>query len=497
MILGIPVYVLLAPGGGFLTENRIPIFFAAVAMSIIGGVIASRSDLLKRLCFLGFMATLVFPIFDINFFVDRAFVGVPSARGLYITAADLFALSLAVAVLLGGGHPKIRAKFPGAFPYLAYIAIAALSMVNMLSYAPVGFVNPAYAYGVFELFNIVKGLVVFWVMVNFMRGEKEIRLVLIVLMSAILIEAAVAAYHQYALHIYRRSAGTLGHSNSLAMFIGMILPVVLLLMLTSRKGKVIPWALAVLFVVGIALMLKTVARGGMVAMVISCSLAGALLVLKVRRLHAARIALLIILVGAGGAGLIYKFWGVIMTRFGAESGEAAASTRSRITLLQAGVDIWLESPVIGNGINSFPIEITLNPRGGIGVAEQHNLYLLTLCETGVLGLLAFFAIIFRVFQIARRLIQQNINPGLRVLSIGLACGMLHVLIESFFEFMFRAVFISYIFWMFAAMIVSSWYMFKDQVTQIQMARLAFARRMTAAGDAVPRRVPQYGSSLKQ
>jgi len=494
MMLDIPVF--LAQGEGFLAENKVPIFIGALLLSVMAGVVVSRSDVLKRLCFVGFMATLVYPAVDINFLVDRNFVGVPSARGFYITAADLFGLILVTAMLLEVSELRIRWKFPGLLPYLAYITVSAVSITNMLSYPPAGFPNPAYAYGIFELFNAVKGLLVFWVMVNFIRGEKEIRLTLFLMISALVFEAAVAFYHQYVLHLYTRSFGTLTHPNCLAMFIGMILPMVMVLMLSTKRGGAVPWLLGAVFIVGIALLLKTVSRGGLIAMLISCSLAGALIVLRVRRLHAMRIALMIILVGFVGAGLMYKFWDTITTRFGGTSIEAAGSNFARLAMFKAGVDIWLQNPIVGNGLNSYPIEISMNRRGTLVIAEAHNIYLLTLCEIGVLGLLAFLAIFFRIFQVAVRLMRQNLSPGLRILSIGLTCGMVHMLIQSAFEFVFRIVFIQYLCWIFAAILISSWYMLQNQAAQIRMARLAFARRMAAARTGVQRPAPQYGSSTK-
>jgi O-antigen ligase len=495
MMNGIPLYLMATQG--FFTENKVPIFLAGVVMAIVGGVLAARSYMLRTLAFLGFMATLVFPTIDINFFVDTKFVGVPSARGIYITAADLAVLALLVAVLMRGGNQRVRTRFPGFLPYMAYIAIAGLSILNMVSHGPPGLLNAPAAYGFFEWFNIIKGLIVFWVMVNFIQGEKEIRLVLTLLMAVILVEAVVVLYQQYVQHIYRRAAGSLDHENALAMFIGLILPTIFVLMLSHRRSGAIPWILAIFFVVGVGLMIKTVSRGGLMAMIASCSIAGALLVVRVRRLHAVRIALLIILVGVGGSALAYRYWDKLMARFNVSTPEAIASTQSRIVLFNDGVYIWLKNPILGNGVNSFPIELALKRQGRTGVAEEHNLYLLSLCEVGVVGLLAFFAIIARVFQIAIRLVRQNISPGFQVLAIGLACGMLHVLIESGFEFVFRMVFISYVFWMFAAVIISSWYMLKNQAAQIQMARYVFARRMTAAKSSAPSAAERGRSTVRQ
>jgi O-antigen ligase len=489
-MIHLPLAAVGGSSGGFLTQNRLPIFVVALCVSILTGIVAATMPWMKYFLMLCFMATLVFPTTDISFFVDHNFIGVPSARGLYVTFADLFILALAIALILGGGG-RLKLSFPGFTPYVALIVVSALSIVFMLSYRTIIFTYPPYVYGFFELFNLIKGLLVFWVMVNFMQGEKQIRLIVFILMAVIVIEAVAVVYHQYVLHWYMRSGGTLGHSNGLAMFMGMILPTVLVLMLASRKGGWVPVILGVLIVMGIALMIKTVSRAGLIGMLISCSLALALLALKVRRIHAARVALLIVLVGLGGAALTYKFWDKIVARFGLTSGEAKMSNITRITLLKAGVDIWLQNPILGNGINSFPIEITLNKRGLDEPTEEHNLYLLILCEMGILGLLAFLAVVFRIFQYGVRLIRQNINPSFRILAIGLTCGMFHVLFESFFEFSFRVFLIAYLFWTYAAILIALWYMFKKQALQIQTARMALARQMAAGGKTPVRRTRRY------
>jgi O-antigen ligase len=473
------IFMAVPGGGGFLTENRVPLFIAAFVLCIAAGLFASRLEIVKKLCIVGYIATIIFPNYDISFLVDRHFIGVPSARGLFFTAADLFLISLAIAMLLEGTGGRLKWRFPGFIPYVLYLAVAAISLVNIMEYPQADFAQPPYAYGLFELFNIFKGLLVFWIMVNLMRDPKQVQFVLTLLMGTVIIETIAVLYQQYVLHMYARSGGTLGHSNGLAMFLGLIMPTILVVMLGRRKGGPIPWLLVFVFVASIGLMTKTIARAGLVAMIVSLTLASVLLIMKERRLHAVRAIVLIITVAIGGGFIAYKYWDKISQRFGVESGEVQASNRTRSELLKIGVQVWLQSPILGNGINSFPLEITLNPRTLDGPVEEHNLYLLILCEIGVIGLVAFLAIIFRVFQHAARLIKQNVNPSLRLLAIGLLCGMVHVLLESAFEFAFRIFMISYLFWTFAAMVLGCWYMLKAQVQQIQTSRLAFARRMAA------------------
>ena len=485
---GMPVNLLSI--SRFLTENREAIFFSALFLSVLGGIFVAWSDVVKKIFVFGFIVSIVFPNQDIHFFVDVNFRGVASGRGLYFTLADLFLISLALGILLASGRRRPRLWFRGAGPYLAYIGLAAISLTSMLSYAPVGFVNPAYAYGIFELANIVKGFLVFWVMVNFIQSGREIRMMLVAFMLIIVVETLAALHQQYVLHSYHRTRGTVGHSNSLAMFLGMLMPVILVLMLGQKRGGVLPWVLAALFIAGITVMIKTVSRAGLISMAISCIIAAAALVLSVRRLHAVRIAALILVMGAGGIFVAYKYWDRIMARFTTHSKEAEASTASRIALLKIGWEIAQKNLAIGNGINSFPIEIMLEDRYRHHRAEQHNLYLLTLCEVGILGLLAFLAAIGRVFQMAWRLYRQNLSPPLKILSIGLACGMLHVCIESAFEFVFRAVFISYMFWTFAGMIVACTYLLEAQARQLQRTRLAFARRMSGMRQGAAARRPR-------
>ena len=492
MIPDVPLNLLSI--GEFLTENKEPIFFSALFLSVLGGVFVAWSDVIKKIFVFGFMVAIVFPTQDIHFFVDVHYLGVPSSRGLYITAADLFLVSLALGTLLEYGRRRPKLWFRGATPYLVYMGVAALSLTNMFSYPPSGFENPAYAYGVFELWNIIKGFLVLWVMVNFIKSGREMRMLLISFMLIIVIQVLAVLHQQYILHSYHRARGTVGHSNSLAMFVGMLMPVILVLMLSQKKGGVLPWILVVLFMGGMTIMIKTVARAGLMSMAISCTIALALLAFHVRRLHKVRLAVLILIMGLGGTFVLHRFWGPIMARFTTQSKEAEASSRSRMALLKIGWEIAQKNILIGNGINSFPIEVTIEPKYHKNRAEQHNLYLLTLCEVGIIGLLAFLAVVGRVFQMAWRLYRQNLSPPLKILSIGLACGMLHVLIQSFFEFIFRAMFISYMFWIVAAMIIACSYMLEVQVTRMHRARLALARRMAVMRRESPERLPQYAMS---
>lgn len=467
----------------FLHENRDVIFFTAVALSLAGGMVAAFSPLVKKLCIIGFFVTLIFPLQNISFMVDPPMRGVPSARGLYFTLADLFVFALVMATMVSAGAHCLRWRFPGVLPYVAFIGIGFFSIMNMTTATPAGFANPAYIYGIFELSSMLKGFLVFWVMVNYIRSDKEIRLLLYCLVFIVVVQILFFVKDRYVFHMFMaRYGGTMGHPNGLAMFIGMILPLILVITLGQKRGGLMTWIMPVLFLLGSVVMFSTVSRGGLAGFALSVAVALALLIYHVgKKVHALRTAVIVFIIGCCGAFVVYHYWDRVMGRFTHSTAETDTSTATRIRLLEIGGDMFQKSPVIGHGLNSFPILAATEYGGGGSAPEQHNLYLLMLSEIGLLGLFAFVAIVFRIFQTARRLYRQHLNPAMQILAIGLICGLLHDLVESGFEFLWRAPFISYTFYTICAMIVAMWLMYKDQAAMLQATRLAYLRRMAAAG----------------
>ena len=114
-----------------------------------------------------------------------------------------------------------------------------------------------------------------------------------------------------------------------------------------------------------------------------------------------------------------------------------ASFRLRIGYWRTGVYMALDNLCTGVGLGGFGAAYPKYQRLGVGdVKTAHNDYLQALCETGVLGCLAFcaFWLYFVVFGALR--LSREQDPSERWLLAGLYASVLAVLIHSLVDFDF-------------------------------------------------------------
>jgi len=100
------------------------------------------------------------------------------------------------------------------------------------------------------------------------------------------------------------------------------------------------------------------------------------------------------------------------------------------------MDLWKESlsivddfPILGCGLNTYSVvapHYKISREGGI---YPHNSFLQMAAETGLLGLLAFFWVLFRFFKMG----LQNLNQGKNPLLLGILSGILAFLVHAFFD----------------------------------------------------------------
>jgi len=69
----------------------------------------------------------------------------------------------------------------------------------------------------------------------------------------------------------------------------------------------------------------------------------------------------------------------------------------RISLALASLDIFASSPIIGVGLNSFIIALPSFWRQDLWLQPVHNIFLLVLSETGLIGFFVFVKLIFKTF----------------------------------------------------------------------------------------------------
>ncbi|MBQ3053501.1 MAG: O-antigen ligase family protein [Clostridia bacterium] len=112
---------------------------------------------------------------------------------------------------------------------------------------------------------------------------------------------------------------------------------------------------------------------------------------------------------------------------------ADTSTAYRVYIWQGTTnmlkDIWLTG--IGLGSEAFNSVYPRYAYGAITAPHPHNLFLLILSETGILGMILFTLCIFSFFRATG--FVSAISEKYRTISIGLACGMGGYLLQGMFD----------------------------------------------------------------
>jgi O-antigen ligase len=221
-----------------------------------------------------------------------------------------------------------------------------------------------------------------------------------------------------------RGFGTLRHPNVTAMHLLLTLPLAMALFLTAREART-RWLTGAIFLLGLAGVLATFSRGGILGLLIGGAVVlwGALM--TVRRLPH-RLAAGVVL-----AGLLTGFALLVPTYMYTRSGAASV----HLNLIETGIRMSQVNPITGTGINnSNPFRRFF---GGETAAELrfpiHNYYLLMLVETGFVG----FALYFGFFGI---MIWKSLRLGrsqdllTEALGLGLAGGFVALGVQVMVDF---------------------------------------------------------------
>ena len=119
----------------------------------------------------------------------------------------------------------------------------------------------------------------------------------------------------------------------------------------------------------------------------------------------------------------------------------------RLWIWQRGMEFFLESPILGHGQNSF-VELS-RLRNFSKVFAPHNDYLRCLVEFGIVGLIIFLLIFYKIFQNMWRSLNITTSPWEKLLYISYISGFCGYLTGMFFTNMSAT---SDLFWIYTAII---------------------------------------------
>jgi O-antigen ligase len=370
---------------------------------------------------------------NINFFSLETYRG--PDRGFEVNLTDLIALALAI-VLVARYARRVRWLPYNSLWMAAYFGVGLLATL----------IAPWPMLGWFTLFKLAKAYLIFWVVANALRTGVPTEAMWFGMTGIAAFLTILAVKEKYVDHLYRIN-GPFDHSNSIPLFVNLILPV---LLFWSLAGPGLPRRLAgaaVLSTLGLAFaVVATMSRAGIALM--GFGLVGAL-VLANRRAGSRRVtattALVAVAVLLGGSMAADSL--LDRVKNAPESSEEARDE------FNAAAGMMLRDHPMGVGLNHFSRVLSTVPRyrdnlvvmaneeqGGVA----HHIYRLTAAELGWPGLFLFLVIVGRFLWIALRHGWRSRSlDGSLLTCMGLGFVTLHL--SGFLEWGFRITPIFYLF----------------------------------------------------
>jgi O-antigen ligase len=394
------------------------------------------------------MGTLVInEKFSINFFSKWWYRG--STRGLEVTLEDILAISLLISSILFPKKGRPRWRWPAGMGFMLLFLFYACAATLAI--------EPR-AFSIFELTKIARGLIFLAAFAMAVRSERELGICVLALACATCLEGGLVVRQRW-MYALDRVAGSLGHPNSLSMYLCMVGPI-LVAALNSTLPRLIRWTCAcALASAGLAIIL-TVSRAGVptFALVVVAATAWTMS----WRITLKKVAVFTVV--ATGVGLVgFKYWGLLKERFNDSSlSEEYLDTRtvdSRGYYLRLA-RLIVEDRFFGVGLNNWSYAVSkkygammktpyadydwipddLNNDEDMLLnfaAPAHNLGALTLGELGLPGLILFLLVWVRWLQMGASFLWRRKRTTMHVLAIGIFFGMVGVFLQSITEWIFR------------------------------------------------------------
>jgi len=339
-------------------------------------------------------------------------------RGFEVTSTDMVLLGLLAAVLFGWGkHP------PRLFPPI-FVAMLFYLLLVMVS-TTTAFV-PLYA--AFGALKFVRYTIALWVLSNAIWDEEDVAWLFPTFLACVGYEVFISM-KMYLGGEYR-ARGTFDHSNTLGMYLNMLLPIVFSALL-NLKTK-LTWAYFAIFGAGTGIVVLTLSRGSWVALALSLAVVTPVsFFLRARPKKFFLIGLMILMAIPPSGILVQK-----MIKRIQEAPESSGEARVMFNMVARQM---AHDRTFGAGINNYsygtdgpysdPFEGGLD-KGGL----CHNLYYLTVGELGWAGLLALLLLHGTIYATVLKFLISHPREDTRtIFALGWLGGMLTVSLQSTLE----------------------------------------------------------------
>lgn len=164
---------------------------------------------------------------------------------------------------------------------------------------------------------------------------------------------------------------------------------------------------------------------------------------------------------------------VFMT-YDQKENELDQSAETRISLWEDAMDLFEQSPVVGMGFNTYQYLHRIR-----AYEDTHNFYLKNLVEMGILGLLLFLAMVFRMARTGFRLFRHAKDPFFASLGLGLAGWIASALVANFFGDRWTYMQVGGYMWVIAGFVARAWIQEQPQSDETASAEPALQEAQLA------------------
>lgn len=414
---------------------------------------------------------------DYKFFYQRSIAG---HDGIALGTTEILLSILLVQWLIRAVRERHESQMK-LFPAIALptISLIAMCVVSMLAAENV-------ALSLFDTIVYIKMLIFFLYLANNIRSEQDLTIVLTALFLGLFLESVIMMLQNYlgtdlglvgteetsrfvqyrtGAHVYLRAGGTVGNVNGFARYLGFILPVASVLMLTTRKRSILTLAFLS-------------SLGGLVALILTQSrsvwgpyalgMGLALVYIISRGLITMRTLKRITIAAVLVAAVMVIYGDLVYTRLTSDDG---GSAKTRLTTAKVALRIFEDHPVIGIGANNYDSYIRkywVADDLFTKIAVVHNNYLLMLAELGVLGFAVFMWLHVAFWRRTQRAMNCRVKY-FREVAVGIFASLICYLLAALADGYKSSPTLMYMFWALMAIIEALIYMdenYKEQAFEL-------------------------------
>jgi len=354
-------------------------------------------------------------------------------RGFEITLTVLIAAALALALVV---------CFPRRVQWLPYNSLWLFALFALATVSPINAPGPLFA--TFTLLKFARAYLLYWCVVNCLRTGVSRDYIWLSLVAIAGVLTVLTFQQKYLWGLYRIH-GPFDHSNTIPLYVNLILPLLFMWGLVDKRLGKVRAAISVLAVLGLTFtVVATQSRAGL--FLAAMGLLGVLCVANLRMrsvrvgIASAVVFLAMALGGAMAADTIIE-----RIRQAPESSAAAREEFNIAARKMAGENLF------GVGLNNFSHVLTRTPRyrehilvmqseEHAGVA--HHIYWLTAAEMGYPALAVFVIIVLRFMWLSGYTAWRYTSlHGLLLAAMLIGFTALHA--QGFFEWALRVTPVTY------------------------------------------------------